>query len=577
GGDIYNSGASSPKIINSTFSTNTAQTAGSAIANEDGVSLSVTNSILYGDTGGEISNTGSATATISYSLVQGGALSMTHVIDEDPQFENTAAGNFNLKAGSPAINAGSNLAAGGIPTDLAGKQRIQDTNIDLGAYESGTVAPPAAVKGILYVTEEGAGDMSGKNWKNAVNGVAAALEKAKSNLDITEVWAAKGIYYPTDNPVTGGVDNRDKTFLLRNSLILYGGFAGVENKVSQRNIGNNPTILSGNFGNDANPNNNAYHVVISSGNSSTTILDGFIVEEGNANDVSNAIVTAGGANVTIPRNSAGGIFNRTSSPILRNIIFRMNKSTSSGGAMVNSISSSPTMINTVFYKNSTGAQGGAIYNTAGSSPAINNSTFNSNTAITGGGAIFNTISNSITNSILYGNSSGGASSNITGPAAITYSLNNVDPLFENAAIGDLRLQPISPAINKGNSLSVPADITTDVVGNQRIYGTAVDIGAYESASYQAETANTPITNILSPNGDGINDFLVIQDADQYKNQLVIWNRAGQVIYTQTDYKNDWAGTINGTPVIEDAYFFAIVFSGPNIDKKFTGSVTVLRN
>ncbi|MEH1845457.1 MAG: right-handed parallel beta-helix repeat-containing protein [Nostoc sp.] len=51
-----------------------------------------------------------------------------------------------------------------------------------------------------------------------------------------------------------------------------------------------------------------------------------------------------------------------------------------------------------------------------------------------------------------------------------------NPLFMNASIGDFRLKPKSQAINSGfrwNSL------TTDVLGNPRVYGSASDRGAYE--------------------------------------------------------------------------------------------------
>lgn len=53
----------------------------------------------------------------------------------------------------------------------------------------------------------------------------------------------------------------------------------------------------------------------------------------------------------------------------------------------------------------------------------------------------------------------------------------LDPLFVGA--GDYHLQPSTPARDAGNDLHVPADITNDLDGAQRIIGPAVDIGAYE--------------------------------------------------------------------------------------------------
>lgn len=61
---------------------------------------------------------------------------------------------------------------------------------------------------------------------------------------------------------------------------------------------------------------------------------------------------------------------------------------------------------------------------------------------------------------------------------------DADPLFVDAPAGDLRLQPDSPAIDAGND-EVVNDDATDVVGNLRINGEAVDIGAYEYDLYLA--------------------------------------------------------------------------------------------
>ena len=66
----------------------------------------------------------------------------------DPKFVNPASGDFALGASSPAINAGTPDVSGiGLaPTDLAGKSRIANGRVDMGAYESssGTVLLPSA-------------------------------------------------------------------------------------------------------------------------------------------------------------------------------------------------------------------------------------------------------------------------------------------------------------------------------------------------------------------------------------------------------------------------------------------------
>ena len=68
---------------------------------------------------------------------------------------------------------------------------------------------------------------------------------------------------------------------------------------------------------------------------------------------------------------------------------------------------------------------------------------------------------------------------------------------EDDDYGDLRLTDHSPAIEMGNNAFVPAEVVTDRDGNARIYGSRVDIGAYEFQDAPPTGRETPQTVVTT--------------------------------------------------------------------------------
>lgn len=92
-----------------------------------------------------------------------------------------------------------------------------------------------------------------------------------------------------------------------------------------------------------------------------------------------------------------------------------------------------------------------------------------------------------------------------------------------------------------------------------------------------------VSNILTPNGDGINDKWIVWGIENMTNNSVkVVDRSGRVVFTQTNYQNGWDGKYNGNYLPEGAYFYIVDYNVPNgsggtskIQSK--GVLTIIRN
>lgn len=68
-----------------------------------------------------------------------------------------------------------------------------------------------------------------------------------------------------------------------------------------------------------------------------------------------------------------------------------------------------------------------------------------------------------------------------------------------------------------------------------------------------------VPNVLTLNNDNINEYLIIQNLEDYDAvQLRIFNRWGELVYENDDYQNDWSGeTKNGKALTEGVYFYTV--------------------
>jgi len=71
-----------------------------------------------------------------------------------------------------------------------------------------------------------------------------------------------------------------------------------------------------------------------------------------------------------------------------------------------------------------------------------------------------------------------------------------------------------------------------------------------------ETGDCWIPNVITPNGNGKNDVLLIPCADQFSdNELTVFNRWGDKVYSTANYQNDWAATYKGRDLPAGTYYY----------------------
>lgn len=103
---------------------------------------------------------------------------------------------------------------------------------------TGSAAWGKQMSNVLYVRPAASGTEDCYSWENACTLQTALHRNDGSN----EIWVTEGVY----TPATG--NNSYITFLLRNSVAMYGGFVGYETDREQRNWQEHETILSGDIG-----------------------------------------------------------------------------------------------------------------------------------------------------------------------------------------------------------------------------------------------------------------------------------------------------------------------------------------
>ncbi|MGD1846374.1 MAG: choice-of-anchor D domain-containing protein [Salibacteraceae bacterium] len=259
----------------------------------------------------------------------------------------------------------------------------------------------------VYVDLNATGANNGTSWGNAFTNLSDAIFNATSGDDI---WIATGTYYPDRTTIAataGTLNNQANTFEIKDGVDLFGGFAGTETTLAQRNIIANPTILSGDLGVAGTITDNAYHVVTLQVFSTLETFDGLTISDGYALAHPTLNQRGGGAfyqtnvgagivlmNCRINNNygglsgfaSGGAIYIGSGLVTMTSCIVENNVATQSGCISVGA-GTTGLFSKNVFQNTSGTVGGGAYHGENGADPIFENCLFANNTATSGGAAL----------------------------------------------------------------------------------------------------------------------------------------------------------------------------------------------
>jgi Concanavalin A-like lectin/glucanases superfamily len=386
---------------------------------------------------------------------------------------------------------------------------------------------------VKYVKKDATGSNNGSSWTNAFLDLQSALAATTCN-DLFDVWVAGGTYKPAVSDIV-------VSFNIPTGMSIYGGFAGNEESINQRNraliLTTNETTLSGDLGSNdilsnftQNRGDNS-RTVVDIIFKSNIIIDGFSIRGGGGINTANG----GGINAYSSQNirinhckifdnyasTGGGISVYEGNDLLITNTYLLGNSAEVNGAAIffGNFSSTGNMKlhNTVVAGNT----GDAIFSRSGGfsiSPLnhiytnctfANNGTSISNIIIKG-----STMNLTLKNSIMYGNTTGINVSNFeVYNQNITYSLvqgittgtgnlngTTTNPQFVNlpttrpSTAGDYRLKWCSKAIGAGTNAGIsPLDLDR----NPRNFNGTADMGAYEFlGNTPSQVNNSSITGTI---------------------------------------------------------------------------------
>lgn len=81
-----------------------------------------------------------------------------------------------------------------------------------------------------------------------------------------------------------------------------------------------------------------------------------------------------------------------------------------------------------------------------------------------------------------------------------------------------------------------------------------------------------IPNVITPNGDGMNDYFVVYNIEAFlSNEFIVYNRWGKKVYEKFNYRNDW----NGGGLPDGTYYVIIRGHGLLRNVEYKGTLNII--
>lgn len=134
----------------------------------------------------------------------------------------------------------------------------------------------------VYVSPTASGNNDGTTWMDAYTNLQDAFDNASTG---SQIWIAAGTYFPTNNILPDS-----NWYEVNKPLEIYGGFAGTETVLSERDWMTNITTINGDLVGDdiandftTNRTDNARHLLVISPTAAGISIDGIVFSSGHAN------------------------------------------------------------------------------------------------------------------------------------------------------------------------------------------------------------------------------------------------------------------------------------------------------